>query len=316
MRQQNDETFLNRKLDVFGSDTSVATLIAGLVAASLMFGTAWISGLFSPIGISVIATGISLFFAFRYMQYPILDIFRMLIVGYVVFLGILNFISQDLPKRIINNDVSGWQTVIGGFKSESPVFDGGGVISTYEQPALILETNDFPVTQPVIPSQPVVSGSSGTVAAESNTSNEEYQKAVQIAALISEMNNAVTQGNAQVAESAALSILALEPNNPQAKAVVEAINQSRERVQAWQSLPPKLNQATIDQNAALAVRKALAGGSYIVISDGRKAFTSACKETSIVEAMTGFEKGTQFAVARCLLDQFNAGKTGDRFTVR
>jgi hypothetical protein len=114
------------------------------------------------------------------------------------------------------------------------------------------------------------------------------------------------------------SILAMSPLDVQGLAAQDKLNQAETvlttRTQFFGGVQHSF---WADSSIQTQTRQMLAGGTYVVLNDGAKAWTSACDETATIqETSPGWLFGTTYSLPRCYLNQFGTAVAGAIFTVR
>jgi len=298
MNQPGGTDFLSRSYNIGGNDVSVATIIVVVFGATLAFGTSWLTGVFSSIGLAGVITLIALLLAWQNRRESLNSAIMQFFVFFIIFRAGIWFLADYLPRTMTNLDVSAWSGVREEFAAASPLAEPElfpVAVDVAATPVITDHTTYTTPPQPAAPSAPTATPDP-------------------VLPLLAQLNAAVAAYDMPAAETAVTAIQRIEPNNPQALAVRAQLDAAQNQRAAMQSLPPTADSAAGAQ--AMSVRDALAGGRYQIIDDGKRWNAFACGETSTVQVLTGWLAGERFTVARCLLDQFGAGSTSDVFEVR
>lgn len=304
---------LNSTVRIGNEDISLATIIIILLGVSLAFGTTWITGLFSQIGMSLVVTGLALYFAYQNRELNAIQAVMTLFTFFLMFRAVLWFMNEYVPDILTSNDMSKWAEVKSQLSSVSPL--SNSPLSAYN-PSYDFVVND-PTPMPVIE----------TVTAVTQVALEPIPQATplpptptpttedRVLELMPHLNRELAARDRVNAKNIANTILQLDPNNTYAHTIVAELAAVESTQLLRQRMPVTISGIRIDDAERVYVSDVLAGGRYRIVEDGRRGFVSACKEIATIEEILGWLKGQRYQVKRCLLDQFSVGKTGDIFDV-
>ena len=322
---------LNQTVNIGGNNTSVGTILIIVIGAIAIFGTSWASGFFSPIGIATVINVLALLVAWEKMD----DGFWSLITQFLAFVLVFNIartLIRDVFPRVIVQDsqnLGEWDQLIDEYKVNMPLksesaADGDLLDNLF--PVNGRPDYSFDGTDPQVLVTPTTDANyGGSAPAPSNTAVDVNTTPLPpvptptpdpVVALLYDLNTAVSYHDKAAAQTAAQSILRIEPNNVQAKAVLSEVSTAEATLINKQHMPVTASWVAGDTDPG-RVARALAGGTYTVLSEHNVSgqIALACEKIATIEETGGWLNGEQYQVKWCLLDQFDVKRAGDKFTV-
>lgn len=306
-QQQGDARWIDNYVSVGNRDISFGTILLIGLGLLLSFGTSWLTGLFSTVGLSILLTSLAIYVAYRSRHLDVIEGIMQFLSFVIVFRLVLWFMITYVPQAVMENDMSRWQVIQGELAQQSPILEEVLADNLIDIPQATPDYNSFqnaPVPTAVPDAiSPIPIPTAAPVPADP------------ILALRHDLNAAVAANDRVAAKTAAEAILAVEPGNGQVQIILDEIARAEYALQKRLSNLPTRTSLTINPTDLSTVRNLLSGGTYKIVNSGAVLYKSACYEIATIRELTGFLAGQEYDVTRCLLDQFNVGNTGETFTV-
>lgn len=315
-RGNQSPNWLNNTVKVGNNDVSMATVLLAVLGISFAFGTSWLTGIFSSIGLATLLVIIAVSIAYQNRDLGLVEMIVTSLTFFLVFKIALWFLSDYLPQTIADTDTSKWQNVTGEFSAASPDLFGDGWLagndpapdsSGYIYATATPDPNmggGAPVAAAVLTPAPTMPP---TPAGPTPTLDA-------VVAMLPELNASVSAQNRVASRSVVDAILRLEPNNQRALEVQQQLDHVDELLRLRRGMPVQPS-TTIDPVKAGYISSVLNGGQYQITDTGQGFLQRACKSVATIKETSGWLAGETYRVQLCLLDQFNVGKVGDEFTV-
>lgn len=328
--------WLNNTVAIGDNNVSMATLILGLVVISLAFGTGWIAVLVNPLVMGTVVVIIAVAVAYQNRHTRIFDWIAMGVSFFIGFTFVMWVLLELVPQEALEAkekvETGAWAQVLDeaaviappARQDDAPL---GDLVNSLTDNATPDYSFDDPPGIAPDPNQgggvPAVEAPA-TVGAVPNNPAAPVQPAATplptatpdpVIPLLDDLVRAAQIHDRVNAKLIANRILRLEPNNPQAKSVLDQIAAAEATLINKTHMPITPTYAKVNGEDG-RVRRALAGGSYLVVSQETPNIVAmACQEIATIQETDGWLIGEQYQVKWCLLDQFNITKAGQSFSV-